>query len=88
MPYDAGNVEQVSNSLLFLLLTIVLFIDIFTATCVEIFTKISYLFCSLRPSTQKVLALAAEVQALKKDKEHLRINLQRAEEEVSKLINP
>ena len=30
-------------------------------------------------------SLGAEVECLKKDKEHLRINLHRAEEEVSKL---
>lgn len=34
------------------------------------------------PSTQKVLSLAAEMKTLEKDKEHLRINLNRAEEEV------
>ncbi|KAL6956538.1 hypothetical protein U1Q18_041598 [Sarracenia purpurea var. burkii] len=41
---------------------------------------------SLRPSTHKVLALAAEVKSLQKDKEHLRINLTRAEEEVKVLF--
>ncbi|XP_028071999.1 uncharacterized protein LOC114274306 [Camellia sinensis] len=41
---------------------------------------------SLRPSTHKVLALAAEVKTLQKDKEHLRINLARAEEEVKVLF--
>lgn len=39
------------------------------------------------PSTQKVLSLAAEVKALEKDKEHLRINLNRAEEEVRRVVN-
>lgn len=39
-------------------------------------------FCSLKPSTQKVLSLAAKFKALEKDKEHLRTNLYRAEEEV------
>lgn len=43
----------------------------------------SYLFSSLRPSTRKILALAAEVKTLENDKEHLRFNLARAEEEVS-----
>ena len=38
--------------------------------------------CRLRPSTQKVLSLAAEVKTLEKDKEHLRMNLSKAEEEV------
>lgn len=40
------------------------------------------LLCRLRPSTKKVLSLAAELKALEKDKEHLRINLNKAEEEV------
>ena len=40
---------------------------------------------SLRPSTQKILALAAEVKTLQNNKEHLRINLTRAEEEVSNI---
>lgn len=38
---------------------------------------------SLKPSTQKALSLAAYVKAVEKDCEHLRVNLQRAEEEVS-----
>lgn len=41
---------------------------------------------SLRPETQKVLSLAAHVWTLQKDKEHLRINLHRAEEEVRVLF--
>ncbi|KAJ0024094.1 hypothetical protein Pint_08394 [Pistacia integerrima] len=40
---------------------------------------------SLKPSTQKVLSLAAVVKTLEKDKEHLRVNLDRAEEEVKLL---
>ncbi|XWS14957.1 hypothetical protein CRYUN_Cryun35bG0052900 [Craigia yunnanensis] len=40
----------------------------------------------LRPSTQKVLSLAAEVKTLEKDKEHLRMNLSTAEEEVKVLF--
>nr|GME12503.1 centlein isoform X1 [Ipomoea batatas] len=40
----------------------------------------------LRPSDHKVLALAAEVKTLQKDKEHLLINLHRAEEEVKVLF--
>ncbi|KAK2995337.1 hypothetical protein RJ640_006557 [Escallonia rubra] len=38
---------------------------------------------SLQPSTQKVVALAAEVKSLQKDKELLKFNLTRAEEEVN-----
>lgn len=42
-----------------------------------------YVYCvSLRPSTRNVLSLAAEVKTLQGDKEHLRINLTRAEVEV------
>ncbi|XWS21458.1 hypothetical protein CRYUN_Cryun30bG0056500 [Craigia yunnanensis] len=40
----------------------------------------------LRPSTQKVLSLAAELKTLEKDKEHLRMNLSKAEEEVKVLF--
>ncbi|KAL5721632.1 hypothetical protein ACHQM5_005252 [Ranunculus cassubicifolius] len=40
----------------------------------------------LRPSSQNVIALAAEVQTLKNDKEHLISNLTRAEEEVKVLF--
>ncbi|KAK0577551.1 hypothetical protein LWI29_034864 [Acer saccharum] len=39
----------------------------------------------LKPSTQRVLSLAAEVKTLQKDKEHLTVNLHRAEEEVKLL---
>ncbi|KAL5983175.1 hypothetical protein ACLOJK_017258 [Asimina triloba] len=41
---------------------------------------------SLKPSTKLILALAAEAESLQKDKEHLRINLHRAEEEVKVLF--
>ncbi|KAM7520807.1 hypothetical protein LguiB_019769 [Lonicera macranthoides] len=57
-----------------------------TNSKVEVCHTMLEMWNSLRPSTQKILALAAEVQALKKDKEHLRINLQRAEEEVKLLF--
>ncbi|KAF5739759.1 hypothetical protein HS088_TW12G00969 [Tripterygium wilfordii] len=40
----------------------------------------------LRPSTQKVISLVAEFKTLEKDKEHLRINLSRAEEEAKLLF--
>ncbi|XP_039053145.1 myocardial zonula adherens protein-like isoform X2 [Hibiscus syriacus] len=40
----------------------------------------------LRPSTQKILSLAAEVKTHKKDKEHLWLNLSKAEEEVKVLF--
>ncbi|KAF5178772.1 28 kDa ribonucleoprotein [Thalictrum thalictroides] len=40
----------------------------------------------LRPSTQNVIALVGKVNTLQNDKEHLRINLTRAEEEVKVLF--
>ncbi|XP_039041477.1 uncharacterized protein LOC120180162 [Hibiscus syriacus] len=40
----------------------------------------------LMPSTQKILSLAAEVMTLEKDKDHLRLNLSKAEEEVKVLF--
>ncbi|XP_057973707.1 uncharacterized protein LOC131161766 [Malania oleifera] len=40
----------------------------------------------LRPSTQKVISLAAEITTLRKEKEHIRVNLHRAEEEVKLLF--
>jgi len=39
-------------------------------------------FGSLKPSTQRVLGLVAEVKSLQNDKENLRVNLHRAEDEV------
>ena len=41
-----------------------------------------YGFGSLKPSTRRVLCLVAEVKSLENDKENLRVNLHRAEEEV------
>lgn len=38
---------------------------------------------SLKPSTQKALSLAAYVKAVEKDCDHLKVNLLRAEDEVS-----
>ncbi|XVF64837.1 hypothetical protein PTKIN_Ptkin09bG0198500 [Pterospermum kingtungense] len=40
----------------------------------------------LRPSTQKALSLVAKIKTLEKDKEHLRLNLSKAEEEVKVLF--
>ncbi|OWM80979.1 uncharacterized protein LOC116215216 [Punica granatum] len=41
----------------------------------------------LRPATQKVLSLVAEAKKLEKDREHLRTNLSKAEEEAKMLFN-
>ncbi|XP_002513982.2 myocardial zonula adherens protein [Ricinus communis] len=48
--------------------------------------KLLRMWNSLRPSTYRVLTLVAKVRALQKDKEHLRINLTKAEEEVKLLF--
>ncbi|XP_027149444.1 centriolin-like [Coffea eugenioides] len=53
---------------------------------VDVFERMLSLWNSLRPSTQKVLALVAELTSLEKHKEHLRVNLDRAEEEVKVLF--
>ncbi|PWA82767.1 hypothetical protein CTI12_AA175490 [Artemisia annua] len=52
---------------------------------VEVCQKMLEMFESLKPSTQKVLALASEVKTLQKEKDHLRNNLTTAEEEVKVL---
>ncbi|PNY15681.1 SKIP interacting protein, partial [Trifolium pratense] len=42
---------------------------------------------SLEPSIRRVLSLVAKIKLLQKDKEHLRINLHKAEEEVKLLFD-
>lgn len=54
---------------------------------VDVCQKMLKLWDSLKPSTRVVLSLASEVKRLQKDKEHLRINLTKAEEEVIVLCN-
>lgn len=49
---------------------------------VEVCHQLIKMWNHLRPETQNILSLAAQLQTLQKDKEHLRINLHRAEEEV------
>ncbi|KAI4337659.1 hypothetical protein L6164_016045 [Bauhinia variegata] len=49
--------------------------------------KLLKMWNCLKPSTRRVLSLVAEVKALEKDKEHLTINLHRAEEEVKLLFD-
>lgn len=53
---------------------------------VEVCQKMLEIWESLKPSTQKVLALASEVKILQKEKDHLRNNLTTAEEEVKVLF--
>ncbi|KAL2520695.1 hypothetical protein Fot_24618 [Forsythia ovata] len=53
---------------------------------IEVCQKILKMWYILRPSTQKVVALVAEAKNLEKDKDHLTINLHRAEEEVKLLF--
>ncbi|KAK8552168.1 hypothetical protein V6N12_040778 [Hibiscus sabdariffa] len=55
-------------------------------TSLESCQRLLKMWNRLRPSTKKVLSLAAEVKTLKKDKEHLRLNLSKAEEEVKVLF--
>ncbi|KAL9234294.1 hypothetical protein vseg_009179 [Gypsophila vaccaria] len=52
---------------------------------VEMCRELLKMWSSLRPETQNVLSLVAQVKSLQKAKEHLRINLNRAEEEVNVL---
>ncbi|KAH9625408.1 hypothetical protein KSS87_008198 [Heliosperma pusillum] len=52
---------------------------------VETYRELLEMWSSLRPETQNVLSLASHVKILQKAKEHLRINLSRAEEEVNVL---
>ncbi|KAE8666787.1 putative RNA-binding family protein [Hibiscus syriacus] len=64
------------------------------AECTNLFTQCNkwerecllYDHDRLMPSTQKILSLAAEVMTLEKDKDHLRLNLSKAEEEVKVLF--
>ncbi|CAN6481431.1 unnamed protein product [Victoria cruziana] len=48
--------------------------------------RLIQLWEKLRPSVRCIVALAAEVESLREDKEHLRINLHRAEGEVAVLF--
>ncbi|CAI9266470.1 unnamed protein product [Lactuca saligna] len=49
---------------------------------VDVCQKILQIWDRLKPSTQVVLAVASEMKKLQKHKDHLRINLTKAEEEV------
>lgn len=53
---------------------------------VEVCKRLLNMWSSLNPSTQKVLALISEVMNLEKDKEHLKVNLHKAEDEVNVLF--
>ncbi|KAI3820255.1 hypothetical protein L1987_07799 [Smallanthus sonchifolius] len=53
---------------------------------VEVCQKMLEIWESLKPSSQKVLALVSEVKRLQKEKDHLRNNLTMAEEEVKVLF--
>ncbi|XP_015071970.1 uncharacterized protein LOC107016011 isoform X2 [Solanum pennellii] len=54
---------------------------------VEVCQRLLTKWKRLRPSTQKVIALVAEVNTLQKDKDHLRTNLHKAEDEVNVLFD-
>ncbi|KAK7282839.1 hypothetical protein RIF29_11924 [Crotalaria pallida] len=49
--------------------------------------KLLAMWNSIKPSTRRVLSLVAKVKSLEKDKEHLRTNLDKAEEEVKLLFD-
>ncbi|XP_061371783.1 uncharacterized protein LOC133314329 [Gastrolobium bilobum] len=49
--------------------------------------KLLSMWNCLKPSTQRVLSVVAKVTSLEKDKEHLRTNLHKAEEEVKLLFD-
>ncbi|XP_076932770.1 uncharacterized protein LOC143598445 [Bidens hawaiensis] len=53
---------------------------------VEVCQKMLEIWDSLKPSTQKVLALASTVKILQNEKDHIRSNLTTAEEEVKVLF--
>lgn len=53
---------------------------------IETCNKMLSMWDDLRPGTQNILALVAQVQMLQNDKEHLRVNLSRAEDEVKLLF--
>ncbi|KAL6573258.1 hypothetical protein OROHE_001717 [Orobanche hederae] len=53
---------------------------------VEVCQQLLKMWTSLRPLDQKVVAVAAQVKHLEKDKDHLTMNLLRAEEEVNALF--
>lgn len=55
------------------------------ATGIGISATSACVLCRLKPSTQTVVSLAAEVMRLKKDKEHITVNLLKAEEEVREI---
>ncbi|KAI3685278.1 hypothetical protein L6452_34519 [Arctium lappa] len=54
---------------------------------VDVCQKMLKRWDSLKPSARAVLSLASEVKKLQKDKDHLRINLTQAEEEVTVLFD-
>ncbi|KZV31582.1 hypothetical protein F511_13522 [Dorcoceras hygrometricum] len=53
---------------------------------IEVCAKILKMWSSFRPVTQKIVAMVAEMRNLEKDKDHLKVNLHRAEEEVNVLF--
>ncbi|XP_073135959.1 uncharacterized protein [Henckelia pumila] len=53
---------------------------------IEVCSKILKLWSSLKPVTQKIVAIVAEIKNLEKDKDNLKVNLHRAEEEVNVLF--
>lgn len=59
---------------------------LYMSFCVLILLTEALISSSLSPLTQKVVALTAKMKTLEEDKNHLTINLRRAEEEVCMLL--
>ncbi|XP_075511758.1 uncharacterized protein LOC142547382 [Primulina tabacum] len=55
-------------------------------SAIEVCPKILKMWSSLKPATQKIVAMVAEIKNLENDKDHLKVNLNRAEEEVNVLF--
>ncbi|RZC15913.1 hypothetical protein D0Y65_009280, partial [Glycine soja] len=65
------------------------FLSMWNCFCQFIFVSLIFYFGfgSINPSTRSVLSLVAKIKSLEKDKEHLRTNLHKAEEEVKLLFD-
>ncbi|XP_073053042.1 uncharacterized protein [Primulina eburnea] len=53
---------------------------------IEVCSKIRKMWSSLKPVTQKIVAMVAETKNLENNKDHLKVNLHKAEEEVNVLF--
>lgn len=76
LTYLVGNDETATSAHAFLE----------TNSGVDLCNRLLEMWNSLKLSTRKILTLIAELKNVEKDKEHLRVNLARAEEEVNALF--